>query len=54
MKSITGDQPDHGREVQKVKHNQKIVFHLSKLALPVKPAQVLCRGKLRRVQREKG
>ena len=54
MKSITGDQPDHGRELQKVKHNQKNVCHLSKLALPVKPAQVLYRGKLRRVQREKG
>ena len=54
MKIITGDQPDHGRELQKVKHNQKNVCHLSKLALPVKPAQVLCRGKLRRVQREKG
>ena len=22
MKRITGDQPDHGRELQKVKHNQ--------------------------------
>ena len=51
MKSITGDQPDHGRELQKVKYN---VCHLSKLAVPLKPAQVLCRGKLRRVQREKG
>ena len=54
MKSITGDQPDHGRELQKVKHNQKNVSRLSKLALPLKPAQVLYRGKLRRVQREKG